>query len=254
MKRNRKKKAQDAATADGSLIQTITISLFIILLAFFILLNSIAVLNEKKVVAAIGSLLGSFGQKSGGYSIIDGTGEKNLTVPMTTYTGRVDFSDIITDNPTLAQKIQVISDPRGSLVRIPVADLFDPSSTRLNPSGNRLISAVVKTMQKNTYPVEISCHTDNTPIMIHNAVSNLEISAMRALHILQFCVETGKVAAERMTAYGRGASSPAYSNRMLQTRELNNRTDILFVHKLSRKKPKGGFIFKDFFFRPFSLD
>lgn len=254
MKRNRKKKVQPQSAADGSLIQTITISLFIILLAFFILLNSIAVLNEKKVMAAIGSLLGSFGQKSGGYSIIDGTGEKNLTVPMTTYTGRVDFSDIITDNPVLSQKIQVLSDPRGSLVRIPAADLFDPSSTRIRPSGKKLIRAIAGTIQKNTYPVEISCHTDNTPIMAHHAVSNLEISAMRALHILQYCIETGKVAAERVTAFGRGAFDPAYSNRVLQTRKQNNRVDILFVHKLSSEKPKGGFIFRDFFFRSFSFD
>ena len=254
MTRNRKKILPSASDTGGNLIQTITISLFIILLAFFILLNSIAVLNEKKVVAAIGSLLGSFGQKSGGYSIIDGMGEKDLPVPMTAYTGRVDFSDIITDNPLLSQKIAVLNDPRGSLVRIPAADLFEPSSTQISPSGNKLIGAIARTIQKNTYPVEISCHTDNTPIMMHNMVSNLEFSAMRALHLLQFCIESGKIAAERLTSFGRGEFNPAYSSRVLQTRALNNRVDILFVHKLSRQKPKGGFIFKDFFFRSFSFD
>ena len=112
-----------------------TISLFIILLAFFILLNSIAVLNEQKVVAAIGSLLGSFGQKTGGYSVIDGTGEKNLLIPVATHTGRIDFSDIIADEPALSQQIQILTDPRGSLVRVPSEALFHQSETAITSSG-----------------------------------------------------------------------------------------------------------------------
>ncbi|RJP76368.1 MAG: hypothetical protein C4522_18460 [Desulfobacteraceae bacterium] len=237
--------------SDGNLLQMMTISLFIILLAFFILLNSIAVLNEQKVVVAIGSLLGSFGQKSGGYSIIDGTGEQDLLVPLTTHTGRIDFSDIVTDHPALSQNIHVLTEPKGSRLRIPAEALFNHSETAITPSGYKLMDSIVKSLSSNQYPIEISCHTDNIPIVIAGEKSNLEISAMRALHILQYLAETKHIPMDRMTAFGWGEYQPAYSNRTIETRKLNNRTDILFVHKLKKQKPKGGFIFKDFFFQSF---
>jgi chemotaxis protein MotB len=237
--------------SSGNLLQMMTISLFIILLAFFILLNSIAVLNEQKVVAAIGSLLGSFGQKTGGYSIIDGTGEQDMLVPLTIHTGRIDFSDIVTDHPALSQKIQVLTAPGGSLLRIPAAALFSNFETAITPSGYKLMDSIARSLSNNHYPVEISCHTDNIPILAAGEKSNLEISAMRALHILQYLAETKNIPIDQMTSFGWGDYQPAYSNRILETGKLNNRTDILFVHKLKKQKPKGGFIFKDFFFQSF---
>ena len=64
-------------------------------------------------------------------------------------------------------------------------------------------------------------------------------------------MKTKKLPIDRLTAYGGGEYQPAYSNRTLETRNLNNRVDFLFVHKIKKQKPKGGFIFKDFFFRSF---
>ena len=45
-----------------------TVCLFLILLTFFVLLNSIAVIDERKKIRAIGSLLGAFGSLHGGLS------------------------------------------------------------------------------------------------------------------------------------------------------------------------------------------
>ena len=52
----------------------LTVSLFLILLTFFILLNSIAVLDDRRVRLGLGSLLGAFGSLPGGLSALD-TGE-----------------------------------------------------------------------------------------------------------------------------------------------------------------------------------
>ena len=228
-----------------------TVSLFIILLAFFILLNSIAVLNEQKVVAAIGSLLGSFGQKTGGYSVIDGTGEKNFSIIENPLLGRIDFSDLLVPDTTLSQQIKILTNVRGSVIRIPANILFPGGETTISPSGYELMDRLSKALQKNEYPVEISSHTDNIPIRKNQEPSNREISAMRALRLLEYITETKKIPINRISAFGWGEYRPAYSNRTKETRKQNNRVDILFVHKFQKQKPKGGFIFKDFFFRSF---
>ncbi len=46
---------------ENTMIQIMTISLFIILLAFFILLNSIAVVDVKKQRIVVGSIVENFG-------------------------------------------------------------------------------------------------------------------------------------------------------------------------------------------------
>ncbi|MBW2681247.1 MAG: flagellar motor protein MotB, partial [Deltaproteobacteria bacterium] len=65
MDKNKKKKIDDDGADIGMVM---TVSLFLILLTFFILLNSIAVIDEHRSRMAIGSLIGAFGGLPGGLS------------------------------------------------------------------------------------------------------------------------------------------------------------------------------------------
>ena len=64
--RRKRNETDENKAADVGLVMTV--SLFLILLTFFILLNSIAILDERKVRVAIGSLIGAFGSLPGGLS------------------------------------------------------------------------------------------------------------------------------------------------------------------------------------------
>ena len=78
----RKRNQEDGPTIDITLVMTVC--LFLILLTFFILLNSIAVIDEQKKLLAFGSLLGAFGALPGGMSPSK-TGESIMSpfAPMT---------------------------------------------------------------------------------------------------------------------------------------------------------------------------
>ena len=65
MKKNKDEAESNSAEAG---IRVMTVALFIILLAFFIVLNSIAVVDERNTLEALGSLTGSFGILPGGLS------------------------------------------------------------------------------------------------------------------------------------------------------------------------------------------
>ena len=62
----RKKKNKEEAGTDIGVVMTC--SLFLIILTFFILLNSIAVIDDKRSRQAIGSLVHAFGSFDGDFS------------------------------------------------------------------------------------------------------------------------------------------------------------------------------------------
>ncbi len=248
----RKKQFMTQSSTD-SLLGVMTVSLFIILLAFFILLNSIAVVDEQKMLLALGSLLESFGVDSGGYSVINGTGDKpDLPAYSSDIHGRVghiDFSDLYVADENLSQEIEVLSDPRGSMVRIQARILFEPADMNIRPSAFSILNTLGDIINRNSYPVEILSYLDNVPHAENAGITNRELSAIRSLSLLKYLIKEKRISPGRITALGWGEHGPVASNKTAKTRELNRRVDIVFVHKKEMKKPKRWFIFKDFFFK-----
>ena len=78
--------------------------------------------------------------------------------------------------------------------------------------------------------------------------SNRELSTLRAVEILSYLIHEKKLSAERLSAVGWGSQRPVASNRTQETRKLNRRIEMLFVHEAAPVKPKGVFTFRRFFF------
>jgi len=249
LKSNRNNKIAEPKAGD-TVIQVMTISLFVILLSFFILLNSIAVVNEQKVFEAIGSLLGSFGIKTSGYTVLKGEGENFQIFPAETGNSPVDFSDLFAGDNSFSRKIMILSTPKGSMVRIPADLIFGNSETTINPSGKKILRHLSGIIVHNQYPVEISVHTDDAPAE-EGEISNRELSVLQALQVLSYFIETKKISPDRLTALGWGEHRNAFSNQTAETRKLNRRIDILFLHKKMKQKPESGYIYNRFFFKTY---
>jgi chemotaxis protein MotB len=246
---SKKKRSDNVAPPD--LVQIMTVSLFIILLAFFILLNTIAVFDDQKKLAVLDSLLGHFGALSGGESFLAGH-EGTTNLPLVDKTSSfVDFSDFVAGADNLIEHIRVQSDHRGTVLSIPANLLFNEWGVDLTTSGKVVLDRLCKTMATNNYPVEIIGHTDNRPSMVSEGVSNRELSALRAMNTLNYILHRGGFRQTRFTAFGWGEYRPMVTNRTKETRELNRRMDIVFVHARSPKSPGGVFTFKKFFFKVF---
>jgi chemotaxis protein MotB len=244
---SKKKKTEEASEPD--LIQMMTVSLFIILLAFFILLNSIAVIDDQKRLAVMDSLLGSFGVLSGGISAVKGN-LGNMALPdMAKSSSHVDFSDLMMGNEDVIKLITVKKDHRGTVLSIPADLLFEKKTSRMKPEGLKILDGLHGTLLKNEFPVEIIGHTDNRPPQTGG--SNRELSSIRSLKILQHVLNRGSTKLDRITAFGWGQYRPAVSNKTRETREHNRRMDILFVHDTVAEKPRGIFTFRKFFFNVF---
>jgi chemotaxis protein MotB len=235
----------------GNLLQLMTVSLFIILLAFFILLNSVAVLDDHKIRTAIGSLIGSFGRLEGGYSVIEGRGNKPVLTKIFTEKGQIDFSDILMESANMDQDIHLVPAAKGTIIRFPETALFQEFEINIIPERYVLLDKICSALKKNNILLEISGHTDDVPADTNRSLSNRELASLQAMSVLTYCINQGKLSPNRITAFGWGRHRPAYSNKSRETRNMNRRVDILLKHNKAPGKPLGGYTFRDFFFTTF---
>jgi chemotaxis protein MotB len=246
----RKKKSEEAPGAD--LLQMLTVSLFIILLAFFIMLNAIAVVDQNRKRVALGSLMDSFGILSGGNSLIPGPENQVDANNLSEMTGLIDFSDLIKgQGGGTGQQLVVTEDHRRSVLSIPDERLFNPGGERLLPEGEKMLTKLSKIIQSHRYPVDIIGYMDNGESEMKGWPPPRELSTLRALSVQGFLIKRAGVNPKLLTAYGWGEYHPVASNGTRETRARNRRVDVVFIHEKKSVKPDGAFTFKDFFFNVF---
>jgi len=252
----RKKKPEGGSSPEVGLIMNL--SLFLILLTFFILLNSIAVMDERKIRMAIGSLTGAFGSLSGGLSPLK-TGESIMppSAPITEEKLDIDGLFSIMDQ-TMENLISFTSCADREEITINEKILFNEYETKLKSSSYPFLDKLCELIKRGEYPVEIIGHTDNRPEEEKGYSSNWELSSLMALQILKYFLEKGGVLPQRVTAYGCGSNKPIHPNDTRQLRAQNRRVDIVLRYKMPahiqriyRRNPSGLFTYKKFNFKVF---
>lgn len=245
----KKKKTDEERTPD--LLQMMTVSLFIILLAFFIMLNAIAVVDDDRKRVALGSLMENFGILSGGYSVIEGEGNKITTTDTSKITSLIDFDDMTKDDEAVYEDLIITRERHRSKLSIPADRLFKADGTTLVPESHAMLGKLGAIILKNMYPVDVIGFVDASGGDAGRWASSREISALWALAVQGFLVESGRVPPKLVTAYGWGEYRSFATNRTRETRRMNRRVEVVFIHEGKQKEPEGFFTFKDFFFNVF---
>jgi chemotaxis protein MotB len=104
--------------------------------------------------------------------------------------------------------------------------LFDSGQTNLKPEGQKAIkelSAVLKTIPNRRF--QVAGDTDNVPIGKSNFQSNWELSAARAVEVVQFLIKDG-VKPSLLSAAGYGEFDPIAPNDTPVNRAKNRRIEI----------------------------
>jgi chemotaxis protein MotB len=113
------------------------------------------------------------------------------------------------------------------------AVLFARGSADLTPAAKRTLRAVGEGLQGLTGRVRVGGHTCNLPI--HGRFeNNWELSAQRAVSVVLYLIGTGSVSAQRLSAMGYADSAPIVPNTCEANRALNRRIDIVL------EQPEGG--------------
>lgn len=179
------------------------LQLMMVMMAFFILLSSMAVIVDKKRTQALDSVANAFSILPAGADI------KNSSDG-----GDVEAAHAAND----LTEVSKLLDMRGSvsamqldkhtiLVRLPTPLLFAPGKIELSTTIAPFLDILADLLRRDTVAsVYIEGHTDTSPPG-HGFKSNWELSAARAMQVYLAMVKRG-VPKQRMVVVGMGATHP----------------------------------------------
>jgi chemotaxis protein MotB len=209
-----------------------------LLMAFFIMMYSMSVLNLGKFQQVAFSIRSGFGGmvQGQGKSIMGTSGQfsaKPSSIEGDT-TGvpwqAVQKIQSFVEQQNLQKFVKMRIDERGLVITL-VADkmLFARGQADLSPIALRLIASVGSAIRTVPNTVRVEGHTCNLPIVSDKYPSNWELSTARAATVVRFLIEHGGMQPQRLSAAGYADSKPLVPNNSERNRAVNRRVDIVVL-------------------------
>lgn len=240
-------KIEDDNSSDGWLA---TYSdLVTLLLCFFVLLYSMSTIDEQKMRETIESLnkmgiltqQGDISETGSNLSEQDDNEELKIvnleSKQMDNLYG--ELQDYVKEN-NLKEYVDVENQEGGVLIRFKDDILYDTGKAELKSEAKSKLLTLSTILKKYNNEIKVEGHTDNIPIKNNRYESNWELSASRAINVVNFFsneIPKGKqIPQNRFQVSGYGEYRPIVSNDSEQNRQKNRRIEI-FVIK-NEEKPK----------------
>lgn len=231
-----------------------------LLLTFFILLFSMASVDNVKFSEVAKSLASSFSMIDlyGGESILSSNGNSIFTVDFTNPSNQnkpaqnekyIEQAEQMVVNAEqqiankkmdiakeeikqnfiaegIQDKVQVVEQKDFILVRLDSEVFFDSGSAEIRPDGVPVLDALAGVLGGIDNDILISGHTDNVPINTVLYKSNWELSTARATTVVRYFVENLNLDPTKFTATGNGEFQPIGDNGTAAGRQQNRRIEI----------------------------
>ncbi len=237
-----KKKQPEKAKEDK--FAALFLSLSIILLAFFILLNSIAELEASRVDRALRSLqalsagLGVFGQ---GVSV-DVSSDRppvDMSKPQVFEKAYEMMQKSLTKWGRDMNAIDAYEDERRLVITMQSTALFSSGSNALHPRTFAFLDDIGELVERLQTPITVQGHSDSTPSS--GKFSNWELAAFRANEVARYLLEGVGVPDVLVEAESFGDTRPMTTNDTEEGRRKNRRVDLVFYKRdLARLQIVGG--------------
>lgn len=213
-----------------------------LLFAFFVVMYAISAVNESKYRILASSLGDAFGKPPArdaalAPKLLPGTSpevkqrtsKQQQTIEDQSHMTRVARSLLEVMGPLVKEgKVRVTQSRRGVSIEINANVLFAPGHAELEPQSLAVLRAVADKLKTEPFNLEVTGHTDVTPISNSAFPSNWELSAVRATSVVRLLAESG-IASARLYAIGREASQPIASNDLPEGRARNRRVELMIL-------------------------
>ncbi len=253
------KKKKETEINTGSWLTTYT-DLMTLLLTFFVLLLSIAVIDKTRKRLALNSLVGAFGFKPGAHSIIGKPKGTNITAGSAPLVKEnVEFERLrnIAMKTGFKSETEILKESSRIIITFSNRVCFQAGSSQIEPDSIEFLSELASVIKDGTRLIELRGYTDPTETVFEPDPFkvSMRLSSKRAFAVYHFLREKGGIPAKRMVAHGFGTNTKGKGGEKGK-RELNRQVEIILDHKektshrLKRPKRKDSFLdFNGFFFR-----
>ncbi|WP_298210253.1 flagellar motor protein MotB [Ferrimicrobium sp.] len=137
----------------------------------------------------------------------------------------------------LANDVQVAVEKRGVVVRL-LSDkvFFNTDSATLGSIGTEVVNIIGKVVEPLPNDIDVEGYTDSAPIYGGPFSSNFELSAVRAVTVLEQLMRSDGVSADRLSATGFGATHPIVPNSSPTNMALNRRVDVVILNSQANNR------------------
>ena len=212
-----------------------------LMLTFFILLVSMATIDQRRKLVALGSIIGTFGFNKASYELYSRKDTKKTVEP-----GPMDTGDL---EPLKALKWENVDDDINfrsnrflQILSIDASLLFEANGTTLSDRGRATIDGFLPLLRQVRYPLLLAGHTSELRDEFgrnylpgqdeENPDLSWKLSLHRTLALYSYLLDNGlSPDMLRMEAFGK--FRPHYSQNTPENRRRNRRVDIVLDKRSS---------------------
>ncbi|MDH3346565.1 MAG: OmpA family protein [Desulfobulbaceae bacterium] len=228
------KKPKECPPAGAPLWMVTFSDMVTLLLTFFVLLLSMASLDEIKFSKANNSLKEAFGfhrvSPKLEYNIpVHPTPPKAEFTPVPQKIIKKAFEHIqlkITASKLNEQVELIRKDKNSIIIRLKESLLFAPGKPTLDPAAYPLLRKLGDIIRPLPLSIRMEGHTDSIPTT-DKTMSNWDLSVYRAVSVMRFYNRGKLISTERLSAVGYGADAPIVPNTNPENRAKNRRVDFV---------------------------
>ncbi|MBL0160970.1 MAG: OmpA family protein [Bryobacterales bacterium] len=139
-------------------------------------------------------------------------------------------------------RLEIRMERRGLVISLREATLFPSGGEIVEASTLPMLEVIAREVRTHPNPIRMEGHTDSVPIRTARFRSNWELSAARAIAMLELYSQQFGLDRSRMSIGGFGDTAPVASNDTQEGRNRNRRVDIVVLNEVAAaqdpKRPK----------------
>jgi len=209
-------------------------TLNMLLLAFFIVLNSIAVIDDKRRLEALGSLLGTFGLLTSGVNPSLSTDQKQInprSIEMAVSNENVmkmlQRIEQIAMEKQLGAYMGVQSGAKGMLIYLMNRITFVEGKTVLQPSARKMLGDIALLLSKVAGDINIIGYASPGSYKAGPYPDDWALSYARAGAAARYIIDSADIRPERVSVAGYGFIKPLFAGRSMETGRFDDRLELV---------------------------
>ncbi len=217
------------------------------ILVFFVILFSISTIDVQRFRLLLSAFRGSLGVLERGRTFDQSAlvaSPPLQVLPLYSYTSaREQLQQVyrelaqMLETAGLQERVELIPEERGLVVRFSDRVLFDLGRVDLRPEAREVLDAVAAVLKGLPNPIRVEGHTDNLPIRTERFPSNWELSVGRATAVVRYFIERHGMDPRRLSAAGYGEYRPLVPNTSEANRQRNRRVDVVILSLTQHQEP-----------------
>lgn len=215
--------------------QTIYCSLILIMLVLFVMLSSYSVADKVRMDDLSGTIRGRSitAEEQNGKKALIGSIQDDNVRPTKWINDALNSLKETAVASGIEQYVVVEKTGEGLKCRLMADIIFSSGDAKINKNLYPYVNEIVRIVKGKNISLRIEGHTDNLPVTSGAFPSNWELSAARALSVLNYFVDKGEIPTDRLAAAGFGQYHPFAQNETPQGRAQNRRIEI-FLEGIER--------------------